>query len=42
MTKRACKQTAGTTTGEGLKSGERNLTRGVAGTGFYFGGSVEN
>lgn len=42
MTKRACKQITGTTAGEGLKSGERSLTRGVAGIGFYFGGSVEN
>lgn len=42
MTKRSCKETAGTTEGEGLKGGERSLTRGVAGMSFYFGGAIEH
>lgn len=38
----SCKETAGTTEGEGLKGGERSLTRGEAGMGVYFGGAIEN
>lgn len=41
MTKRACKQRTGTAAGKGWKSGERSLSRPVAGI-DYVGSSTEN